>query len=383
MGLNPNEANPNEANPNEANHRAAPRDPRYEDLALYALDSLDRDEALTIEALLATDPVAAAVEAELRGTAGEFAAADPQVDREPPTDLRERVLAAAFARRPAKPTGRSTGGAATGAAASVVEVHRRELHRFEALLGGLSPEQWSLPVDPPEFDGWTVHDLAVHVTANEANLAQLLGYDDPAITELDNSNDDRTRAAIDRHRRLTPADTIDELRRCTEAVEAALATRGEPGLDEHISWWGTNWATRTVLVFRSFETWTHGDDIRRAVGRNVPSPPEPILRTMGRAATDLIPVMVHIRGHHLPGRSVRIGLTGIGGDTFDVDLASGIHDPLTGPTIQPDAEITLDIMAFCRATADRFPSGPLIYDARGDLDLARDVVDSFNALAVL
>jgi uncharacterized protein (TIGR03083 family) len=377
MGL-----NPNEVNPNEPDRRPAARDPRYEDLALYALDSLDQDEALTVEALLVTDPVAVAVEAELRGIAGEFAAADPRVDREPPTDLRERVLAAAFARRPPTPGGAaSIDGAAV--AASMVDVHRHELHRFEALLGGLSPDQWSLPVDPPEFDGWTVHDLAVHVTANEANLAQLLGYDDPAITERDNSNDDRTRAAIDRHSRLTPADTIDELHRCAAAVDAALAARGDPGLDEHISWWGSNWATRTVLVFRSFETWTHGDDIRRAVGRYTTPPPEPILRTMGRAATDLIPVMVRIRGRDHPGRSVRIGLTGIGGDIFDVDLGTGVHDPLAGPVARPDAEINLDIMDFCRATAGRFPSGPLLYEARGDLDLARDVVDSFSALAVL
>ena len=48
-----------------------------------------------------------------------------------------------------------------------------------------------------------------------------------------------------------------------------VAVRGEARLDEPIDWWG--WAPRRAspLMVRAFETWTHADDVRRAIGVGV------------------------------------------------------------------------------------------------------------------
>ena len=43
------------------------------------------------------------------------------------------------------------------------------------LLRDLTVDDWTRPVDPPELDGWTVHDVVVHLVANESLLALQLG----------------------------------------------------------------------------------------------------------------------------------------------------------------------------------------------------------------
>jgi hypothetical protein len=136
----------------------------------------------------------------------------------------------------------------------------------------------------------------------------------------------------------------------------------------------------TALTVRSFETWTHADDIRRALGRPTLPPPAPSLATMGRMAVGWSNLMLLLAGHDHTGRSVVVHLTGEGGGSHHVDLGFESRD-LT--LVDPDAEITLDIVEYCMAIGDRFPQGPLAYEATGDLDLAHDLVSSLTALATL
>ena len=88
-----------------------------DDLATYALDALDAEDAAAIAAHLDASPDAARREQDLRSAAGEFAAAVVS-DVTPPLPLRSSVLAEARRRRP--PT-------AVVAGASPTEVHRVEV----------------------------------------------------------------------------------------------------------------------------------------------------------------------------------------------------------------------------------------------------------------
>jgi uncharacterized protein (TIGR03083 family) len=348
-------------------------DSRYVDLAAYALDAVDEHEALSIEALLATDPVAAEWEVALRDAAAEMAAAaDPTVEVEAPIDLLAKVIEAAHARR----------APVEVEAASWADTHKIEMERFELLLRRLTPEQWQSGVQPKEFTGWTIHDLAAHVASNEALFAQLLGADVDGfdIPETDNTNDARTMVAIERHRGLRPEQTIAELAACVAAVDAKVRAMSDDELEHDLSWWGTDMRVLTVLIARSFETWTHADDIRRAIGLAQLPPPAPSLKAMSSLAAGWTGLMVFASGYDRDGRSVRWHLTGPGGGEYHVDLSLEARD-LTG--IDPDVEITVDVVDYCRAIGDRFLSGPLAYEATGDIDLARDVVSSLNALATL
>ncbi|HET6951124.1 MAG TPA: maleylpyruvate isomerase N-terminal domain-containing protein, partial [Acidimicrobiales bacterium] len=172
-----------------------------DDLAAYALDAHDPADDLAIAAHLDATPGAARWERTLRDAAGEYAAA-LSTEVAPPDDLRARVLATARRRRPP---------AAVRAGATPLDVHRVELSRAILLLRALGPADWERPVDPPEFAGWTVHDVAVHLVANESLLADQLGVPVAGIPETATDNEGRTATARARHRGRPPAEAVDEL----------------------------------------------------------------------------------------------------------------------------------------------------------------------------
>jgi uncharacterized protein (TIGR03083 family) len=343
-----------------------------DDLAAYALDAHDDADAATIVAHLAARPDAVRRERDLRAAAGEFAAA--VVDDIPPaTELRSRVLASAWRRR--QP-------AAVVAGASPIDVHRVEVGRVVLLLRDLTAADWNRPVDPPELAGWTVHDVVVHLVANESLLAAQLGVPVPGIPETATDNEGRTAQARARHADGPPGHAVAELEAAAEAVDTEVAARGEARLDEPIDWLGGRDPTRVALLVRAFETWTHADDIRRAIGAAMVLPPPASLLTMTHLACDFVPRLLAARGVDHRGQLVRFRFTDLGDAAWDVEL--GVLDgvrPAGDDTV--DAEIVTTAAAMCRGISARVDPRGLSYDVVGDAQLARDVVDSLPALAVL
>jgi uncharacterized protein (TIGR03083 family) len=343
-----------------------------DDLAVYALDALDAENADGIAARVDANPDTARREQALRSAAGEFAAAVVG-DVAPAAGLRGRVLAEAWHRR---------APAAVVAGSSPIDVHRIELARAILLLRDLTVDDWARPVDPPEFAGWTVHDVVVHLVANESLLAAQLGVPVPGIAETATDNEGRTTQARARHAGRPPASAVGELEAAAEAAHAEVAARGEARLDEPIDWWGVRFTTGLALLVRSFETWTHADDIRRAIGAGMVVPPPGSLLTMTHAACGLVPTMLAVRGADHSGRLLRFRFTDLGGAAWDIDLgrAGGVRPAGDGAV---DAEIVTDAAATCRGVSARLDPRELRYDVVGDERLARDVVDALPVLAVL
>jgi uncharacterized protein (TIGR03083 family) len=343
-----------------------------DDLAAYALDAHDAEDAAAISAHLDLSPDDVRREQDLRSAAGEFAAA-VVADVPPAPELRSRVLAEARLRR--EP-------AVMIAGASPIDVHRVELARAILLMRDLTVDDWSRPVDPPELAGWTVHDVAVHIMANESLLASQLGVPVPGIPETATDNEGRTAQARARHAGRPPAHAVAELEAAAVAADTEVAVRGEARLDQPIGWWGGRAATRIVLLVRAFETWTHADDIRRAIGAGMVIPPPASLLTMAHTACGLVPRMLAVGGAYHPGRIVRFRFTDVGGAAWDTDLASiGAVRPAGDDPV--DAEIVTEAAAFCRAISARIEPGELIYDVIGDEQLAGEVVEVLPVLAVL
>lgn len=348
-----------------------PDEATLDDLAVYALDAHDPDDTTAIESHLLARPGAARWEQALRDAAGALGAAGAH-EVDPPAGLRERVLAAA---RQHRPPDRPEGGA------SPVAIHRVELVRLLFLLRGLSPDDWTRPVDPPEFAGWSVHDVVVHLLANESLLARDLGVPVTGIPESASDNEGRTAAAQARHRSLPPSRAVAELEAAAEAVDDAVAPLDDAGLDAQIPWWGGSAPISQALLVRAFETWTHADDIRRALGVAMQAPPPASLQTMTRAACGFVPAMLAARGADHADRVVRFQLPDLGA-AWDVNLGEiGRARPAGQEPV--DTEITIDAVELCRGIGARIPADGLIYFSRGDDHLARDVVDSLPALAVL
>ena len=355
-----------------------------DDLAVYALDAHDPDEAADIESYLLTNAPAADWERDLRDAAGAYGAAETP-EAAPPPGLRDRVLAAALA---ARPPGEPAGTACAAAELpSSVEVARIEQRRSTRFLRDLRPQDWSAPVDPPEFAGWTVHDVVVHLAANAAMLADALAVPVPGIPETDRGNEARTAAARARHRALPPSVALDEIEAAAQRIDEAVAgfDRGaddHPALAEPIEWWGSPTPLGWVLTVRAFEIWTHTDDIRRAVGQPMAAPPPASLRSMSRAACALIPLMLAARSTPPTDQVLRVRFADHPDLGWEVDLATvGVaHPARSGPV---DAELTVDAVDLCRAIGRRVPTDALAYTATGDERLARVVVDALPALAVL
>ncbi len=343
-----------------------------DDLATYALDALDAEDADAIAAHLDASPDAARREQDLRSAAGEFAAVVVS-DVTPPLPLRSRVLAEARRRRP--PT-------AVVAGASPIEVHRVEVARSILLLRDLTVDDWARPVDPPELAGWTVHDVVVHVAANESLLARQLGVPVTGIPETATDNEGRTAQAQARHAGRPPARAVAELEAAAEVSDTEIAVRGEARLNELIDWWGRPTPTHLILLVRAFETWTHTDDVRRAIGMGVVDPPPASLLTMAHAACGLVPTMLAVRGMDHPGKLVRFRFTDLGDAAWDVDLGAGAVVRPAGD-YAVDAEIAVDAAAFCRGVSARIAPRALTYAVVGDDQLAAGVVEALPALAVL
>jgi uncharacterized protein (TIGR03083 family) len=342
------------------------------DLALYTLGALDEIDLRRIETMLVTDGGAAAAEGRLRRIAGAVLAEAAGIDTAPPPSLRSRVLDAARAERPAAEV--------TSASMSAPAVHRIEGERLVELIRSLAPADWDRPVDPPEFAGWTVHDLVVHLAAVESYFASQIGLD-PSVPETEVDNAARTAAAQARHRSLAPSASVDELEQLLlEVADEVDRTAGS--IDRALTWWGLEITVAESLVVRSFELWTHAADIARAIGRPEPTPPAPALRAMSTLATGWTPLFLALHDSLLPvdpGAWVRIDLTGPGGTTFDIALDDAAG-PATGP---PAATVTLDIVDYCKAVGNRIPTGGVAFAHTGDDQVAMAIIASLPMLATL
>ena len=118
--------------------------------------------------------------------------------------------------------------------------------------------------------------------------------------------------------------------------------------------------TRVALLVRAFETWTHADDIRRAIGAGMVAPPPASLLTMAHTACGFVPSLLAARGAFHPGRLVRFRFTDLGGAAWDVDLgAVGGVRPAGDDAV--DAEIVTEAPLACRSISAR------VDPARADL----------------
>jgi uncharacterized protein (TIGR03083 family) len=343
------------------------RDPDM--LAAYALDAVDEDVALMIDAQLATSAEAASDVALLQSVAGEYAAATSS-DVRPPAELRDRVLTNAFAARE---------GIAP-APADARDVHRLEAERFSLLARQLTQAQWEAPVDPPEFTGWTVRDLVSHVAASEALTAQLLGSPLAQVPEADTGNESRTALTQARHRDMPVDEIADELEAATRAATAVLDDLGADTVENtEVVWWGADMRLSTLCVSRAFETWTHADDIRRAVGLPQLPPPAPSLQTMSSRASEWTGLMLAVAGHDMSPTTAVLDLTGPGGGTHPIQL--GLERAPSGAT--PAFTLRLDVVDYCAALGRRVSRDGLRYEVEGDTQLAEQLVAALPTLAQL
>ena len=145
----------------------------------------------------------------------------------------------------------------------VVQGFIDELGRFEQLLRSIDEKEWRTP---SRCEGWTVGDVAAHVTGQLADVVNGR-FDGLGTAEV-------TQREVDERKDRTPAEMADELAEVTK-----LGTDVVNALDD-AAWAGPSPAGGGTLgdgvEALYFDAWMHADDIRAALGR--PTEPGPALR---------------------------------------------------------------------------------------------------------
>jgi uncharacterized protein (TIGR03083 family) len=319
-------------------------------LGAYALDALDGTERAAVERAMATFPEVGAEAETLAAAAAELGVVESV---RPPSPLRQRILGAA----------RSTARDAP-ARPPLVELYRRQVDELAEVLAAVPADAWGRST----VAGWTIHELTAHLVGVEAYFAGVLGiegFTPPPGTEHDHVA--MTVPVIDAHRALRPADTREAWERGARSVVAHLEA-SDPARRGRVDLYGLPVSTRTALVARMFELWTHADDVRAVLGRPLVAPDAERLSVMTPVAARSLPTGMTLAGVARPGRTARLVLVGPGGGTWTVPLALGEEAG------EPEITVIADAVDFCRLAATRLDPGELEHEVEGDPHLAHDLL---------
>lgn len=319
-------------------------------LGAFALDACDADEMAAMEQFVAAHPEVVAEVERLRTAAVGLAASDALA---PPRDVRTGVFERARARRAPREQ-------------AAIEVHAEVEATLVELLDDMAESASGLTT----LNGLTVRELVAHLAAMESLVAMWMGV--PTLPEV---TDQRVEARTAEVVRMTSAWSLAEVaalwRRSVSAIrDAAPGTQTCP-------WFGSEMPTDLVLLVRAFETWTHTDDIRRALGRALDVPSAAALHTMAEGSMTMVPSALGASGLARPGRTARIVLTGAGGGDWTVPMDVG------GAAGVPDVTLTLPVVDWCRRFSDRLRADDLDVLVHGDRSLAADVVAAAPVFAGL
>ena len=245
---------------------------------------------------------------------------------------------------------------------------------IDQLCSGLPASQWDLPTGCP---GWTVKDQVSHLTDYEARLlGRPAPQHEPAPAahvknELGRSNE----IGVDARRSKSGADVLEEfrevtaerlvqLRDLTEAdLAAAALTPAGPG------------TVADLLNLRVMDSWSHEQDIRRALGR--PGHTEgPAVAQAVDHFTRFLPYLVGKRAAAPEGSKVVFAIDGR--DPVAVEVSGGRGRPAAS---LDDPTVTLAIpVASIAALVGGRSDVPDDVSVTGDRQLGRHVLDAMALL---
>jgi uncharacterized protein (TIGR03083 family) len=325
--------------------------------ALLAIDALEADEQADAELRLGPWP------AELASAALPLA---ESLATEPPTDLRDAVLATALARRPAgRPLHSPESVTPAGAFGRTID----DLH---ALLTSLSPHQWDAVA---HAEHGRVRDLVAHLSGVERLNARWLDPDDEVPYLPDHVAS--TQPAVTA---LAEAEPADVLREWEDAARAMLAEALIHDGADRVTFHDITVSVDGLLTMRTFELWAHGMDIAMATGLPLPMLDDARMQLMSSRLVNALAGALAYRGASSPGRAARFVLTGPAGGCYDVDL--DLTAPATPAELaDPDITIVADVVDLCRVAAARLTPEELSYTVDGDPALAGLVLANIDAFA--
>jgi len=171
-----------------------------------------------------------------------------------------------------------------------------------------------------------------------------------------------------------PSRTLQDAwrRAAADAVRAAT----DVGPEQVVVFHGLPMTARTLLVVRTFEIWTHGDDIRRATRRPLNLLDAARLSLMSSELLRVLPFGMLLRKVTRPGRTAQVDLRGPGGGSTVVALAP---DEAPG---DPDVVVSLGALELCRLASNRARPDDVDIVVTGDAALLEPMLVGAAAFAV-
>jgi uncharacterized protein (TIGR03083 family) len=243
---------------------------------------------------------------------------------------------------------------ATGRARTGFDAFVKTAAELGEVIAGLEAAEWDLPVATAVG---SVRDLVAHLVGVERYVLGQLGR----------------RSALDAPRRedhypvsrLATGDIggVSDLA-CAQRWWAELMDVVDAcaslGPQHPVTFHHLPGSVRGLLVVRTFELWTHGDDIRRATGRPLNLLDETRLALMSGELMSVLPLGMTMAERAAPGHTAEINLTGAGGGSYVVALAPG---EVPGPI---SITITAPVLELCRLAANRLAISDLDAVVTGD-----------------
>ncbi len=276
-----------------------------------------------------------------------------------PVGLRARVLERSMGLRPA---GRAT---PEPEPISQLEGFRRTAAALTALLDSLTAEQWRRPA----LRGLDVQGLIGHLIGVEEDVQRAL-TGDRTVAQADHVASSQPTA--DRQSGLPVGATRDAW---VSAVSRTIALVAAADQDARVALYGFRPSVSALCVVRTFELWTHENDIRQALDLPESQPDASTLTLMTALAANLLPGAAAACGITDPV-ALRLVLTGPGGGTWQ--LAMGDQ----GPAATTVAGLVVDAVAFCRLVANRVTPTELDMHVTGDPQIAAAVLRAATSLAL-
>jgi uncharacterized protein (TIGR03083 family) len=298
-----------------------------------------------------------------------FALAEADAQR-PPKALAETVVNAALAARTA---GRPVDEPPP---ISAVEAFARAVASLDELLTSLTAAEWHRPA-VRDLD---VQQLIGHLTGVELDFQAGLLSPGGAPGDADHVMSTDPVAAAQRGR--LPSETLDQWRAATAETMRAIENVGASSerLGEVVALHGLRMPLEPLLVVRTFELWTHEEDVRRATDGRLQAPDGASLRLMTDLAMAMLPSGLRQSGRPGNGRWARIVLTGPGGGTWQTQLSPAPDG--TSPEGPVDLRIVLDAVDFCRLVANRMDPAAIATVVTGEEALAQDFFAAAASLAL-
>ncbi|MEY2475719.1 MAG: hypothetical protein QOG87_1034 [Actinomycetota bacterium] len=238
------------------------------------------------------------------------------------------------------------------------------------LLDTLTPDEWERQT---AVAGSTVRDLVSHLVGVERYVHGQLGagprFDAPT---RDHHYPVSGEAASD----LATAATTELASAWWRELMRSIAACTDAGPDQPIVFHHLSGTVGGLLVIRTFELWTHDEDIRRATGRPANALDDTRLTLMSGVLMQLLAQGMALAGTTRSGRTARFELTGRGAGTFDVALAP---DEVAGA---PDIVVRTDAVELCRLAANRVAPTDLAVEVTGDRSLLEPILIGAGAFAL-